>query len=464
MNVLSDIVGGPAAGTTLPAEYFDELTQVSAEFGPIGYIYILLDYSAPLDPERLGVAMRRLIDAEPVLGCRFDDSGDKPIWRRRDDLDQVAACPLAISANIEADTAAWLSDRFNTRTSANVGSALLRAANGTGDRLLLRFSHVAGDGAAALNAVAALTDLYSRLAKEPEYRPTPNTASRDSFRWLEDFSRKDRRKLFLRELSSLPRALKPHRGLRLEDATTFLADLATVTPAYRILRLGSDRLAAIDQYSRARRVTLNEVLLAAFVRAFDEFCPSPADTDIAVGLPADLRRYAPLQRRPAFANLTGGFTVRVRPTAGEPFERTLAGVQQEMQRHRSRYLGTEGQLYHWWLARISFARKRRLMQRQALRYPGKPLAPALTNLGGVKARRFACDTSAPRDVATLTLAAPFPLFAMSAVRMDNRLALGICFDLRFGIRRIEAFMRRLDRDMPGYCSCPAAQVSSMEGA
>jgi hypothetical protein len=63
------------------------------------------------------------------------------------------------------------------------GAALLRTAGGTGNRLPLRFSHVAGVGAATLHAVADLTGLYSRLATEPEYRPAFNTASRDSFLW-----------------------------------------------------------------------------------------------------------------------------------------------------------------------------------------------------------------------------------------------------------------------------------------
>lgn len=434
---------------TLDVEYQDEIVYILTELALAGYIRLVIDYPGPLDENRLRIAIRRLIDAEPVLGCRFlIEEGERPLWRRRDDLDRLADCPVTNSDDLDAATQVWLAERFNPQTSPNLSVALIRSPTQQGDRLLLRVSHVAADGVGVLTVAANLFDLYSRLRDDPEWRPTPNPASRASFLWLRNSKRRNRLQLLLQDLGGLPAALEKKRGLIAHDKESFLNDVATVQPLYGLLRLGEQRVVALERYSKQQGVTLHDVCLTAFLRAFDEFCPSPSNAGLAVAVPTNLRRYAPLQRRPAICNLTGGGIFRIGANVGKTFEDSLAKVRQEALRHNRLLVGTEGQIFSLWLAGMSFTRKRALIRRQYLSSLKSPVPPAFTNLGHVSSRRFACDSQVPTALAFFGEAAPAPIFFTSVIRMDNQLSFGFAYDRRFGAKRMEAFMERLEQHLP----------------
>ncbi len=431
-----------AKSSSLPAEFQDEVVQIISELGLSGYIRLLIDYPVRLDEARLSIALRRLLDAEPVLGCRFVLEQGKPVWQRRDDLDQIANCPVAVGEDVDGITAPLLAERFVPYNSPNLSAVLIRSSSQPGDRLLLRVSHGVADGTAALDVAIALADLYTRLGGDPEYRPAPNDASRDSFLWMKNFKLRDRLELLLHDLKYLPAAFGPRRGL-VADAETFLAHIETLEPAYQTLRFDAHRLAELDRYAHEHQATLNDIFLAAFFRAFDAFCPYPAEARLELVMPTNLRRYAPLQRRPAIRNLAGTTYIRLAAGLGATFTDTLAKIRRETLRHKQRLLGTEGQLATLWLARASFASKQKLIHRQILRDLKRPAPPVLTNLGHVQAHKLSCDGTAPTGLAIYGEASPAPVFLSALVRMDDSLSFTVSYDRRLGAGRVDAFIKRL---------------------
>jgi len=434
--------------STLPAEFQDEVVQILSELGLSGYVRLLIDYPKRLDEARMGIAVRRLMDAEPVLGCRFAVENGKAFWRRRDDLDQIAHCPVAESEDLDAATAPLLAERFGPLGSPNVSACLIRSPNTKGDRLLLRVSHVIADGTAALDVAKAMTDLYTRLGSDPEYRPTPNASSRDSFIWLDNFKLRDRLELVLHDLKNLPATFVRCRGL-ISDRETFLGDREMCEPGYAILRLDEARTTAIDHYAHEQGATLNDICLSGFFRAFDAFCPHPAETRLEVVMPTNLRRYAPLQRRPAIRNLAGTTSIRIKANIGATFEDTLAMVRRETQRHKRRLLGTEGQIATLLLARAPFARKKSLIHSQIFRSLKQAAPPVLTYFGNTQARQFACDGVEPTGLAAFGEASPAPVFLSALVRMGDRLCFTVSYDRKIGVPRVDAFLRQLELNLPG---------------
>lgn len=432
----------PTIAITWPVEFQDEVVHILSELGLSGYIRLVIDYPRPLDAERLACAVRRLLDAEPVLGCRFAVENGHPLWQRRDDLDVIADCPIITSDDIETATEQLLVERFDPWTSPNLRVTLLRSTTSPGERLLLRISHVIADGRAALDVAMTLTSLYSRLASDPEYQPPPNTASRDSFLWLRNFKFKDRFFLLLQDLKSLPATLGRRRGLT-SSPEAFLADLQALQPGYQTLRLDEQLVTFLDRYAHEQGATLNDVCLAALFRALDTFCPFPADARLEVVMPTDLRRYAPLQRRSAIRNLAGTTYVRIGSKIGATFADTLNQVHQETLRHKRRLLGTEGQIMTLWLARASYTRKKSLIRRQILRDLNKPAPPVLTHFGHVKGHQLACDGVAPQGLAAFGEASPLPVFLITLARLDNTLCCTVCHDRCLDTRRVRAFLNNL---------------------
>ncbi|WP_054773240.1 condensation domain-containing protein [Methylogaea oryzae] len=425
----------PIIPDIFPTEPQDELVQAFCEIAAGGYLRLLFDYPQQLDAERLSLAMRRMLDAEPILGCRFEVENGKSRWRRRDDLDAIAHCRVISSVDPEADTHALLVERFDPQTSPNVNAVVIRRQNGTEDRLLLRISHVAADGTAALDFAMALTDMYNQLGKNPDYRLPPNEASRDSFLWLRNFRARDRWRLLWEDLKDLPKALGPKRGLA-SDAATYLSDAENLRPDYLTLRLDERRVAKIDRYAYDKGVTLNDICLAAFLRAFDEYCPEPLGAPLEVVMPTNLRRYAPLQRRPAIRNQAGSTHIRIGKDVGATFEDTLAKVCRETLRHKQRLLGTEGQMLTRWLAGVAYPRKKNLLQRQILRGLKNPAPPVLTQIGHTRGNRFACDGIAPTDLVVFGESSPSPIFLVTLVRLNDRIGIAACFDQRLGVQRV----------------------------
>jgi len=433
---------------SLPAEFQDQIVQICCELFVGGYIRLLLDYPGQLDAERMGLALRRLQDAEPILACRFVVENGQAVWRR-EDISAKAGCELLITDNPDGALQTLLAERFNPSTSPNVKAALIRSPAGGGDRLLLKISHVVADGTAALDFAMALTAMYSRLKDDPDYRLPPNSASRDSFLWLKNFPFKERVKMLCQDLKAIPRQLRPCRGL-VSDRETFLADAHSLQPFYRCLRLDGRRVAALDAYAADSKCSLNDICLAAFFRAFAQFCPMPANGELTAVMPTNLRRYAPLQRRPALRNLAGTTQVRIGPEVGVSFDDTLALVRQEIRRHQQRGLGTEGQMLSAWLEKLSYAGKQRLLKQQILGGLKRHAPPVLTQIGQVRSERLQCDGLLPGDLAVFGEASPSPVFLTTVVRLDERMAIGVCGDSRLGEPRIDAFLACLDSCLPGF--------------
>ena len=65
----------------LPAEFQDQAVRILAGLRAAGDVQTVLVFRGSLDRDRLARAVRLMLDAEPVLGCRFDE--EEPAWVRQ---------------------------------------------------------------------------------------------------------------------------------------------------------------------------------------------------------------------------------------------------------------------------------------------------------------------------------------------------------------------------------------------
>ncbi|MBM7866908.1 hypothetical protein GTO89_04675 [Heliobacterium gestii] len=71
-------------------------------------IHCLLQFERHLDEGLLRQAARSLVEAEPVLGCRFVEDFRGPYWEQRDDLDEIEFCAVEETRHVERSLHAYV--------------------------------------------------------------------------------------------------------------------------------------------------------------------------------------------------------------------------------------------------------------------------------------------------------------------------------------------------------------------
>jgi NRPS condensation-like uncharacterized protein len=340
-------------------------------------IGLRLAFDGRLDPERLSRAVRLSLDAEPILGCSFETDAFEASWKRLPDLDAT----LPFSFKETADPAGVM-NAFQAEEVGDAGPqaavALLRSA--AGDELGIKVSHVLADGRAAKQYAYLLADIYTRLGVDPAYAPEPNLAPRPTGRdvWA-NLTREQRRdakkaKTWANATWQVPFKGRTGRGL-----------------TYRTLALAPARFGAIRAYGKEHDATVNDMMLAAFLRAAVLAFDPPTGVPLSVMCTADLRRYLPDAERLPIANISISGSLDIE-RADEEFDETLRRVRQRMDAWARTCYGAGAVLGAEKLAGLGYRMTKALLG-ATLRLAGRSdkTYPWFTNIGVLDEARLAFD-------------------------------------------------------------------------
>lgn len=270
-----------------------------------------------LDADRLARAVRLSFDAEPLVGCAFRTDERMAYWERMSNLDGVTAFVLE-----EANDPQTRMRSFQAIEVPDEGPqaavALFRASDG--DVLGIKTSHVLADGQAAKRYAYLLADIYTRLGADLSFTPEPNVRARPSGRdvWanLSPQQRRDAKKAksWARPTWPAPAAGNTGQGL-----------------TYRWATLPPYLFRALKSYGSERGCTVNDMMLAAVLRAcISQFDP-PAGVPLSLMYTADLRRYLPDAADLPISNLSISGSLDIERVDGEGFESTLRRVHKRME-------------------------------------------------------------------------------------------------------------------------------------
>ncbi len=271
-----------------------------------------------LDADRLTTALRLSFDAEPVVGCSFRTDERKAYWRRLSNLDgttlQVQDDALDLDAEMRLFQAAEVPDE-----GPQAAVALFRSTQR--DVLGVKLSHVLADGQAAKRYAYLLADIYTRLGADPAFAPEPNLRERPSGRdvWANLTSRQRRE---ARKAKSWTRPTWP--------APSTSDDGAGLT--YRWRTLSPDLFRALKSYGVQRGCTVNDMMLAAVLRACIARLDPPVGVPLSLMYTADLRRYLPDADTLPISNVSISGSLDIKRVDDESFEGTLQRVHARMQR------------------------------------------------------------------------------------------------------------------------------------
>jgi NRPS condensation-like uncharacterized protein len=412
----------PVIRETYPADLQAKIIRLTAEIGCAGPVLFVTSFEGRLDPTRLARAARLLLDAEPMLGCRFVAGPGRPYWRRRDDLDTETWCFVQETDDPDA-VLRQLMTPVPEHIERTIRLHLLRGP--AGDTLVMWITHMLADAYAARQCAGLLGEIYTRLRDEPGYRPETNPAPPMPDSWMRTLSFGDTLRILRRDVADA----REGRGM----VHSFERDFETfkrMPPAgadFVKVRIGPNALAEIDRSARQRGNTRNEMLTASFLRAFSDFAPRGPAAKAQVAMTVDLRRFAPRGPQLRTYSMVGMTRVTVPYAAGDPFDKTLAQVKAVLDRQKKALMGAANpllvRLFDWLPPRAMQAMIRGMVRKTI----DRPMAPNFSNAGRAEPDALCFDGTAPRECGVVVYPAGLPLFMVTAMEYAGTLTLTCCF-------------------------------------
>jgi len=279
-------------------------------------IGVCLTFDERLHADRMALAVRLSLDAEPILGCSFQTDAFKSYWRRLHDLDAVSPFALVETDDPDRDVAVFHADEVGD-TGPQTAIRLFRSADR--DVLAVKLSHVVADGQGVKAYAYLLADIYTRLGTDSSYVPEPNLASRpggrDVWAQLPPDQRRDAKKA---RSWAVPTWDVPFQASSGEGVM------------FRSTALQPQRFALLKSYGKERGATVNDMLLAAFFRACGRAFDPASSVPLSLMCTADLRRYLPDTDHLPISNISISGSLDLERVDGETFDDTLRRVREKM--------------------------------------------------------------------------------------------------------------------------------------
>jgi NRPS condensation-like uncharacterized protein len=330
------------------------------------------------------------------------------------------------------------------------------------DLLLFQIDHSVADGDGGLRVVAQTAAIYNRLLSDPGYRPSARAQHDWRFPLYGHLGWRGRLRLLSYALAEpwaqARMARHPCRGFQ-ADPERFLDPKTRANPTYARLCLNSAELKSIRLAAAQYKAWLNDVLLAALLRAFVGLVPPAGDSDAhwRALVFVNLRRYLPDEYSVPVCNLLSNHILDLGVDLGERFHDTLRKVGLENQKINDPAYALRTQLLSSPLLKWTSLDMKRKLVRGAIRQSCRNGAPpSLSNLGMVDARDLCFGEVETASFQALGVPNPLPAVAV----IGSGFRSGFTFTLAFyesdiERARIERFLARMREELLSFAHADA---------
>lgn len=393
----------------------DWANHLSHEVSGNGMIYLVAMLSRTPNATLLRQAVDDVIDLQLVLGCRFDETAELPVWTpvRGDDCLRV----------IQADDLRQGLEIVTQDTPAHgraMQAALICASDQTA--ICLGFDHAATDGSGAVKCLALLLRCYHARF----------VGSKHVERLCLDRSEQQ---LYARcGLSDYRMALK--RAIPAPEPIATVPYTGMGGQAIRYLWKSLPLSAA--QKSGG---TVNDSLLAAYALALSKVCEEKRC--VSLHMTVDLRRYLEPAETPLAANLSGMEAIHLEIAPQATFSDILAEVTKQTALLKARHMGLSSAALMTHLRTLPYEKtKEALMDAGKKSRTSGTAAPILSNLGRAFSGSIDIGDAAVTNILALLPALHAPALMLGAIGYADTLTLsaGIYGEER-NIQDVERLLR-----------------------
>ncbi len=435
----------PSIPSRLPARLGDIAMIAMARFY-VPEIHLAIDLRGELDGDRLARALRLLLDAEPILGCRFVPRWVAPYWQRLEE-EEADGADLLLEDTVTGDARERATQRFFGEPMPGDGGPRVRALwcrGGPGDRLVLKVHHQATDAGGVKEMAYRLARLYSRLGDEPDLVPIPNLGSRSMHQVYDRFTPRQWLGMLRRYALDAWTSRVPSRSLRLPMGLQ-----TEGPPRYQLLHVGGPRLQRLRDNQAGG--TINDVFVAALLRAIAGIAGWKGRGTARIVGTVDLRRYLPQEHADALCNLSSFMFPRFGPRLGPRFDDTLLRVKSTIDALKGDYFGLGFNLGSGMVASMLPSGAIAALLYRLLEWERRrgTMPPVFTNMGPIDPTRLAFGRRHV-DHAYLIVPSAYPdLFAVGLSGCAGRITLTVPhFEPALPAGQLSRLLRAVDTELP----------------
>jgi NRPS condensation-like uncharacterized protein len=280
-----------------------------------------LHFVADIDTHINEQLFKRAIDLSarimPIIKCQYIETLPAPYWKScnfsADDM-----VTLVMTNRIEEEKSKYIVLKTNVENGPQIRATILRSESC--DSLCITMNHMLCDAAGFKQYLYELSDIYSNLKKDPTYSPPILERSRSMSQIFKHISLWNKIKI----LSYFTRKNKKENDL------SFSFDGDENRPLIITHTFSPNRFLQIKGYAKQQQATINDALLAAFIRAIRKKFHKNA---ITLPCPIDLRKYIPNTGNEGICNLVS-FIICDIDEIGSTYQDTLDRVKTAMNKQK----------------------------------------------------------------------------------------------------------------------------------
>lgn len=276
-------------------------------------LHCIIDFKNHIDEECLKKAVDMSVEGLPLIKCRYVEGWFRSYWEECDyTVEDIVK--IIKSSNIQEDVSKLITFRPDEFKGPQLRVYIIRGKDS--DSICIILNHMISDGVGMKEYVYNLSSIYSNLINNKNYKvDITRIGSRSSKQVLNQFNFKDK----INMLSSSAKLSKYNSGkyFKLEGDKS--------NPFIIFHNIPRDRFLEIKKFSKKTNSTVNDVLMATYIRVIDKFLNCGP---VPLPCPVNLRRYLPDGKGEAICNLTSNFVCDIGTDIGDNFNETLAKVKQ----------------------------------------------------------------------------------------------------------------------------------------
>jgi len=266
-------------------------------------------------------AVRLTIYQEPIFSYTYKEDKDIAYWQKQSEIEAASLVDFIESAGnpyIEID-------KFLTTITSPFEFPLVKVKvirHDKKDVLCINMNHTPTDGAGLKEFAKILANNYNKLIENQDYVCQANTNGDRSIKQVTDNFSVSQKFKFIRQGFKRP----PNRISWSFDWGKTENDKKN---QFAFVKIPCETFNRIKTFGKSNNATVNDVVIAAFVRSFVKTNKNNHSASKPLIVPVNLRKYVKPGHKSAICSLTGSMVINIGNEIGTSFEETLRKIVEE---------------------------------------------------------------------------------------------------------------------------------------